>query len=44
MVVKRRSLKRSMGVRRYKKLFIIATEGAKTEPLYFPSSMIKIQS
>lgn len=35
MVVKRRSLKRPLGERRYKKLFVIATEGAKTEPQYF---------
>lgn len=35
MVIKRRSFKRPLGERRYKKLFIIATEGAKTEPQYF---------
>jgi len=31
----RRKFKRSLGVRRYRKMFILATEGAKTEPLYF---------
>lgn len=35
MAVKRRSLKRSLGERRYKKLIIIAAEGSKTEPHYF---------
>src|SRR6202161_1989973 len=35
MVVKRRPLKRALGERRDKKLFVIATEGAKTEPQYF---------
>jgi RloB-like protein len=32
---KRRSLVRSMGTLRYKKLFIVVTEGTKTEPEYF---------
>lgn len=32
---KRRKFKRSLGARRYRKMFILATEGAKTEPLYF---------
>lgn len=31
----RRSFKRPIGQRRYKKMFVIATEGAKTEPIYF---------
>ena len=31
----RRKLKRPLGERRYKKLFIIASEGVKTEPRYF---------
>lgn len=46
-MIKRRSLKRPLGERRYKKLFIIATEGAKTEPQYFSNfnhqnSMLRI--
>ncbi|MBA7568806.1 hypothetical protein ES708_10541 [subsurface metagenome] len=28
-------LKRPLGKQRYKKLFVIATEGSKTEPQYF---------
>lgn len=35
MVVTRRALKRPLGERRYKKLFVIAMEGAKTESQYF---------
>lgn len=31
----RRRLQRPLGKRRYRKLFIIATEGSKTEPQYF---------
>ncbi len=31
----RRSFKRPVGQRRYKKMFVIAAEGAKTEPIYF---------
>ncbi len=31
----RRSFKRPVGQRRYKKMFIIASEGAETEPIYF---------
>jgi hypothetical protein len=31
----RRPLRRKLGQRRYRKLFVIAVEGAKTEPLYF---------
>ena len=31
----RRRYRRSIGKRRYRKLFILATEGAKTEPQYF---------
>lgn len=31
----RRLFKRPVGQRRYKKMFVIATEGAKTEPIYF---------
>jgi len=31
----RRSFQRPLGERRYKKLFIIAVEGSKTEPQYF---------
>ena len=30
-----RRLQRPLGERRYKKLFVIAVEGEKTEPLYF---------
>lgn len=32
---RRRSFKRPLGQRRYRKMFIIATEGVKTEPQYF---------
>lgn len=32
---KRRNFKRQLGQRRYKKVFIIAVEGSKTEPQYF---------
>ena len=35
MVVKRRKFQRPLGERRYRKLFIIAVEGFKTEPQYF---------
>jgi hypothetical protein len=35
MPVKRRKFQRSLGERRYRKLFVIATEGEKTEPQYF---------
>ena len=35
MAEKRRRFHRQLGQRRYRKLFIIATEGAKTEPQYF---------
>ncbi len=35
MASNRRSFNRPYGERRYKKLFIIATEGQKTEPQYF---------
>ena len=35
MVLHRRKFERPMGERRYKKLFLIATEGNKTEPIYF---------
>lgn len=35
MARKRRSLTRPIGKRRYRKLFVLATEGAKTEPQYF---------
>lgn len=31
----RRKFQRKLGNRRYKKIFVIATEGAKTEPHYF---------
>ena len=31
----RRSFTRPLGTRRYKRLFLIATEGNKTEPQYF---------
>ncbi len=34
-MAKRRSFKRPLGKRRYKQMFVIAAEGAKTEPLYF---------
>lgn len=32
---KKRSFRRPLGERRYRKLFIVATEGVKTEPQYF---------
>lgn len=35
MATSRRKFQRPLGVRRYKKLFVIATEGNKTEPIYF---------
>lgn len=35
MATRRRSFRRQLGNRRYKKLFLIAAEGIKTEPLYF---------
>ena len=31
----RRRFKRVIGIRRYRRLFVVATEGTKTEPLYF---------
>jgi len=34
-VAKRRSYRRRAPVRTYRKLYIIATEGAETEPAYF---------
>lgn len=35
MVEKRRNLKRKSGVRKYRKLYILAVEGSVTEPQYF---------
>lgn len=35
MAAQRRKFQRPLGERRYKKLFLIAAEGTKTEPLYF---------
>ncbi|HDL86606.1 MAG TPA: RloB domain-containing protein [Candidatus Acetothermia bacterium] len=35
MAKKRRMFKRPLGVRRYRKLFVVAVEGTKTEPQYF---------
>ncbi len=35
MVIKRRKFQRSLGERRYRKLFVISVEGTKTEPQYF---------
>lgn len=32
---KRRSFSRPLGERRYRKLFLVAVEGSKTEPQYF---------
>lgn len=48
MPLKRRRYQRPLGERRYKRLFIIAVEGNKTEPQYFnildiQKSVIKIQ-
>lgn len=34
-MVRRRKFQRPLGQRRYRKLFVIAVEGAKTEPQYF---------
>jgi hypothetical protein len=34
-MMQRRKFKRPLGERRYRKLFVIAAEGAKTEPQYF---------
>jgi len=47
MVSKRRSFNRPLGNRRYKKIFIVAVEGSKTEPQYFSilngiSSVVKV--
>lgn len=33
--MKRRTLQRPLGERRYRKMFVVATEGKKTEPEYF---------
>jgi hypothetical protein len=35
MPPKRRKFQRPLGTRRYRKLFVIAAEGEKTEPQYF---------
>lgn len=35
MMAQRRTFQRPLGERRYKKLFVVAVEGAKTEPQYF---------
>lgn len=35
MPPRRRNFRRPLGERRYRKMFVIATEGAKTEPEYF---------
>jgi hypothetical protein len=35
VATRRRKFQRPLGERRYKKLFLIAAEGVKTEPLYF---------
>ena len=35
MPPKRRKFQRPLGERRYRKLFVIAVEGVKTEPQYF---------
>ena len=35
MPPKRRTFQRPLGERRYRKLFVIAVEGVKTEPQYF---------
>ncbi|MCK5132142.1 MAG: RloB domain-containing protein [Candidatus Sabulitectum sp.] len=35
MALKRRKFRRALGERRYRKLFVIAVEGAVTEPQYF---------
>ena len=31
----RRGFRRPLGIRRYRRMFVLATEGARTEPLYF---------
>jgi hypothetical protein len=35
VVAQRRKFQRQLGERRYKKMFLIAAEGTKTEPIYF---------
>ncbi len=35
MMSRRRAFQRPLGERRYRKLFLVAVEGAKTEPQYF---------
>lgn len=35
MPPKRRKFSRPLGERRYRKLFVLAVEGSKTEPQYF---------
>lgn len=35
MAAQRRKFQRPLGARRYKKLFLVAAEGIKTEPIYF---------
>ena len=42
MPPKRRNFRRPLGERRYRKLFIVATEGVKTEPQYFAILMYKL--
>src|SRR5258708_7347426 len=45
---KRRTFQRTLGERRYKKLFIVSAEGSKTEPQYFaifnePQSIVLVK-
>ena len=44
MLAKRGSFQRPFGERRYRKLFVIATEGVKTEPQYFAAFNIDRRS
>ncbi len=48
MPANKRRFQRSLGGRRYRKIFVIAVEGAKTEPQYFsifnnPQSVLKVK-
>jgi hypothetical protein len=43
MPPKRRKFQRPLGERRYRKLFVIAVEGVKTEPQYFALSNPKFE-
>ena len=47
MAPRRRSFQRPLGERRYRKMFVVAVEGTKTEPQYFavfngPTSIVRV--